>query len=346
MTFLNFPRDRHGCIAIVPFFSYIIKKSQMEQMYCRLMDYDTLCRGYLTEKEMENFVFELIPELPKLSTLQEEFYPFYVFTAVRKFFFFIDPKRTGRLHLSDLHKSPIFTEFHTMRSELPMEASEAARNWFSMQSALNIYGMYLELDKDQNGMLSKNELSGYGSGMLTDVFIGRVFEEYQTFPDTERGEREIDYKSFLDFVLAMQNRSTQQALRYFWKILDIRHQGYIDGFEINYFFGAVVRLLKDKGLDAVSVDDVRDEIFDMVCPLNRERITFADLAGCKQGGTVVGMIIDAAAFYKYDHRESLLQKNVNEDDSDFDEEDEEDSYLPSALGAANSRLAADLHLQR
>jgi serine/threonine-protein phosphatase 2A regulatory subunit B'' len=35
---------------------------------------------------------------------------------------------------------------------------------------------------------------------LTSIFIDRVFEEFQTF------EGEMDYKTFLDFVLAMENK--------------------------------------------------------------------------------------------------------------------------------------------
>lgn len=41
-------------------------------------------------------------------------------------------------------------------------------------------------------MLSRGELSRFGSGMLTDVFIDRVFEEYQTYRDADTGEREMD----------------------------------------------------------------------------------------------------------------------------------------------------------
>lgn len=33
---------------------------------------------------------------------------------------------------------------------------------------------------------------------------------------------------------------------------------------INYFFRAIVRLLASKGPEIASVDDVKDEIFDMV----------------------------------------------------------------------------------
>ena len=38
----------------------------------------------------------------------------------------------------------------------------------------------------------------------------------------------------------------------------------IDGFVINYFFRAIVKLLASKGPEIASVDDVKDEIFDMV----------------------------------------------------------------------------------
>ena len=46
-------------------------------------------------KDLENYILELIPTLPQLDGLEKSFYSFYVCTAVRKFFFFLDPMRTG-----------------------------------------------------------------------------------------------------------------------------------------------------------------------------------------------------------------------------------------------------------
>jgi len=312
-TFLKFPRDQNGCIAIFPFFTFVVRKVNIRQTRVSLSYYDQLGCGYLREKDMENFIFELIPTLPQLASLHEEFYPFYVFTAVRKFFFFLDPKRTGRVRIRDLLSSPIIIELYELRQEAPLASSEAESNWFSMQSALKVYGAYLELDADQNGMLSKNELQQYGTGMLTEVFIDRVFEEYQTYRDAETGEREMDYKTFLDFVLAMENKNTHEAIQYFWKLIDIHQRNCLDSFTINYFFRAIVRLLGDKNIDVPPVDDVKDEIFDMVKSEKPGIITMQDLVQCRQGGTVLSMLIDAAAFWRYDHRESLLMDP--EDDS-------------------------------
>jgi hypothetical protein len=42
--------------------------------------------------------------------------------------------------------------------ELPKDLQEV--NWFSAPSALRVYGQYLNLDRDHNGMLSQEELAG------------------------------------------------------------------------------------------------------------------------------------------------------------------------------------------
>merc|ERR1711920_252061 len=207
----------------------------------------------------------------------------------------------------------ILPELYELRQEQPLEASEAASNWFSMQQALKVYWAYLDLDVDQNGMLSKSELSHFGSGMLTDVFIDRVFEEYQTYRDNDTGEREMDYKTFLDFVLAMDNKNSKQAIQYFWKIIDIHHKGYLDAFVINYFFRATLLLLEAENLSHISVYDVTDQIFDMVKSETPGIITMEDLINCRQGGTVLSMLIDAAAFWRYDNRESLIMDSEEGD---------------------------------
>ena len=70
----------------------------------------------------------------------------------------------------------------------------------------------------------------FGTGSLTREFIERVFEEYLTY------EGELDYKSYLDFVLAMENKKEPQALQYFFRLLDVQHKGALTTFDLNYFF--------------------------------------------------------------------------------------------------------------
>ena len=79
------------------------------------------------------------------------------------------------------------------------------------------------------GMLSPHELQKYGSGMLSEEFVQRVFEEYQTYRDDSKDrQQEMDYKTFLDFVLAMENKNTSQSIEYLWRLVDIKHNGKLD----------------------------------------------------------------------------------------------------------------------
>ena len=99
--------------------SVIQSQSTMRVILSR---HDSEGKGYLREADLECYVYELIPTLAPLHSeeaaitvttlaytannmfivllfwccIQENFYPFYVFTAVRRFFFFLDPRRTGR----------------------------------------------------------------------------------------------------------------------------------------------------------------------------------------------------------------------------------------------------------
>jgi len=70
----------------------------------------------------------------------------------------------------------------------------------------------------------------YNSSTLTPVFITRVFQECLTY------NGEMDYKSYLDFVLALENRNSPQGLRYLFQIMDIDNKGYLHPGDLNFFY--------------------------------------------------------------------------------------------------------------
>lgn len=132
------------------------------------------------EQDLENYIAELIETLPQLDGLDKSFHSFYVCTAVRKFFFFLDPIRTGKIKIQDILACSFLDELLELRDhDLAKDAQDA--NWFSAPSALRVYGQYLNLDKDHNGMLSKEELLSFGTSTLTPTFVERVFEECLTY---------------------------------------------------------------------------------------------------------------------------------------------------------------------
>lgn len=240
-----------------------------------------------------------------MDGLEKSFYSFYVCTAVRKFFFFLDPLRTGKIKIQDILACSFLDDLLELRDEdLSKEQQDA--NWFSAPSALRVYGQYLSLDTDHNGMLSKEELARYGSGTLTKVFVDRVFQECLTY------DGEMDYKTYLDFVLALENRKEPQALQYMFRILDVQAVGNLNIFSLNYFFREIQEEMKKHGHEPVKFLDVKDEIFDMVKPTDPYKISLQDLINSGQGETVTSILIDLNGFWTYENRELLVQDVNNE----------------------------------
>jgi serine/threonine-protein phosphatase 2A regulatory subunit B'' len=219
--------------------------------------------------------------------------------AVRKFFFFLDPLRTGKIRIRDILTCNFLDDLLELRDvDIPKDAQEM--NWFSAPSALSVYGHYLNLDKDHNGMLSKKELAGYGSGTLTSVFLERVFAECLTY------DGEMDYKTYLDFVLALENRQEPQSLAYLFRILDVEHQGYLTAFTLNYFFKGIQEQILQHHQEPINFEDMKDEIFDMIKPQEPTRISVKDLVSCGQGETVMSILIEFHRFWSYENRETMV----------------------------------------
>eukprot|EP00752_Nemacystus_decipiens_P009262 g8275.t1 len=551
-TFLRFPRDIRARIPSRVFFKHVYESVTLQKTRLTLHFYDSEGLGFLREQDLENYVYDHIPTMPALRAIHDNFYPFYVFTAVRRFMFFLDPKRTGKISIDTLVRSRVMEELLQLRmapgpggSEAPpasgsnpsgqnphggpppaagpaasagegggsedqkshtngaetsssggggvvgesvaernqqsgasergdggsqergggggsgsdngggsgsgeLPSQDLSKNWFSAENTLRVYGEYLELDEDQNGMLSKRELMNFAAAGVAASFCpasppraaavsptptspgrspspppalptsqsppsspsaaaaaatrpcslacpvprtsaasrssllalsstsGGVRTPSPTRPsspgagggaaaaavaamasspprspgggvvgvstpphgsgaaavsggDTERrvsdegevggtddgdgtgrkaaagtaGEAQMDYKTFLDLVLAMDNKQTRQAMQYFWRVLDVHGEGRLTVATISLFFRDVRRVLKEGGFETPDAEDVKDEIFDMVKPADPAFITLADLLLSSAGHTVVSMLVDVNGFWTYDNRESL-----------------------------------------
>jgi Ca2+-binding EF-hand superfamily protein len=189
-------------------------------------------------------------------------------------------------------------------------------NWFSSANSVRIYSAYLELDAGQNGLLSREELQAMHGGSLTDLFVTRVFQESHTYGG------EMDYKAYLDLTLALKYRTSPASLRYMFRTLDMQRCGFLTLKEIRLFLKEIVARLMQAGHDPIDVANICDEIFDMVKPAEPDRVTLADLERSGTGHTVLHILTDAAGFYNYDQRESLMHQQPAEAPAASLEEDD------------------------
>jgi len=293
-VFLQFDKDKYGRIELLSFFHYIFRKINCEENKINLSISDFCCEGFLIDKDLENYIKKVIVNFPFYSEISEEIKEYYLLVAQRKFFFFLDPKRTGKIFINDIVISNVLSEFLDL--EKVTNKKEMEYNWFSLYNFSRIYRKYVLLDKDKNGLLSKKELIKYSPG-LTSIFIDRIFEEYQKYDNA------IDFKQFIDFVLAMENKKEPASIQYIWRAIDVYHNNKIDTFVINMFFKGVIKKLMNRDKGEYRIDDIKDEIWDMIHPKNPHYITLQDVLNSKYSDTVLSLLIDAKAFYQHDQKE-------------------------------------------
>ena len=102
--------DLHGRVSTMAVFNYVMRKVWLQQTRIGLSLYDATGQGLLSEMDLENYITELIPTLPQLEGLEKSFHSFYVCTAVRKFLFFLDPLKLGKVRIQDILASGFLDE--------------------------------------------------------------------------------------------------------------------------------------------------------------------------------------------------------------------------------------------
>ena len=182
-------------------------------------------------------------------------------------------------------------------------------------------------------MLSIDELMHFTGNktqpvQLTHTAVSRLFEENITYSPME-----LDYKGFLDLMLALENRSTVESMVYFWRALDVEKCGRLTPTAIQYFYRDIMSSLHITGYEAASIDNIIAEIYDMLsCTDCENGATFDEFVRSGQGATVISMLMDVNGFWQYDNRESLKQSaDADADEHNAEEEDHSYHHVSSSL---------------
>ena len=311
-NFLKFDKDKYGRIEILAFFHYVVRRNNIEENKINLSFFGFCGEGYLLEKDLEFYIWREMQNFSFISTIEQNKQDLYVLHCLRKFCFFLDQKNKGKINIDDIVTSSILSEFLEMTGPTyqTLTKAELASNWFSKETFERVCKKYILLNTKRNHLLSKQELVKYSPG-LTNIFIDRIFEEYQTY------ENAFTYKEFLDFVLAMEYKKSKASIQYIWRAIDVYHKNAIDTFIINMFFRAIAKKLELRNKGEYKIDDVKDEIWDMIKPKNKNYFTLQDVLSSPYGDIVLSLLIDAKAFYYHDQKEYMIIDEFTDMDEEY-----------------------------
>jgi hypothetical protein len=164
------------------------------------------------------------------------------------------------------------------------------------------------------------------SGMVTPPIFGGGYMNPLLIERVINGGPPMDYRKFLTFAIAWDNRKTEPGVKFFWPLFDLKHKGYLTIEDFTDFIESMVSILQTmpavcgpQGPNAVEV--LKHEIIDVL----RSHITW-DSAVSEQPpncifsfqqaiknpnafGTVIGLIGNTQTFMEYECREETAHKN-------------------------------------
>lgn len=263
--------------------------------------------GRLAENEFENYVKGIIPKMSFKGGISDSMLPFYCCTISRKLFWELDKTSRGTVPIEAVLESNVLKQLLRMK----VRKEDEATSWLGSATTQQLYDKFINLDTRGRGTLQADDLKRYKKGLptvaedglvagtspLSSLFVDRYFETTVLMVNNE-----MDFRKFVDFVIAVEVLPECTRPLFFWNILDLYHTGVLTPMIVNSFFRETQAKVAAVIPETASRDVVIPELFDLLSPAQPLQITREEFLQSPQAGLFTSIVIDCLAFWLYENR--------------------------------------------
>lgn len=189
------------------------------------------------------------------------FHKKYMETVVeRMFFFHCCPHRDG-ITLNTLRKSNLLSTFNELDEQ---EDVNEIFDYFSYEHFYVIYCKFWELDEDHDFLLKSGDLFPYGDYAITQKVCQRILEVYGTPNEKNPDEKVLTYRDFIHFIIAEEDKTHIQSIRYWFRVLDRDCDGILSFHEIKYFWEDQAIKLQRISSEEFNFSNLQQQLKDMI----------------------------------------------------------------------------------
>lgn len=246
----------------------------------------------LIPSDFLSIIFDIIKTHPGLEFLQgsPQFQERYVETIIIRIFYTIDRARRGKISLKDYKKSNLLQVLFAVESAADVNE---ITDYFSYKHFYVLYCRFWELDKEHKGIISKRELIQHDDGSVSTRMLDRILRGHGRLDKdnvTLRGNStvrsrakamQMNYEDFCWFLLSEEDKTTETAIEYWFRLLDMDSDGIISLFELEFFYEEQMLRLRQMQMESLSFEDSICQIIDYINPKNPPFITVNDIKKSK-----------------------------------------------------------------
>jgi len=276
-------------------------------------------RGYIVASDFHPMVEALLVCHPGLAFLQAtpEFQQRYAETVIERIFYRCARRCDSKLYLSDLVRGKLLETLMQVDEE---EDINRERKFFSYEHFYVLYCRFWELDQDHDLLINREDLLRYGGHSLTFRVVDRIFEGCGRPLDCKE-EGKMSYTDFIWFCLSEEDKTSETAIDYWFRCIDLDGDGLITMFDIEHFYTEQLHRMECLGHEPVQLEDILCQLLDMIKPnLTPPQIRRSALRRCRLASNFFNVLFNLNKFFSLESRDPLQirQEHATPELTDWD----------------------------
>lgn len=313
-------------------------------------------RSYLVPSDFRPLMKALLMCHQGLAFLHAtpEFQQRYSETVIERIYFGCTRQHNGRLTLADIKRCKLLDTLMTIDEE---EDINRERRYFSYEHFYVLYCRFWELDANHDLQIDKEDLMRYSSHSLTTRIVDRIFSGHARPLDAPQNAGYMSYTDFIWFCLSEEDKTSDTAIDYWFRCVDMDGDGIITMFDMEYFYKEQLHRMESFGHEPVQIKDILCQLLDMISPnMKPPMIRRRDLKKCRLAGNFFNILFNLNKFFAIEARDPLQirQEHATPQLTDWDrfaaleylrlsadEEGDEDESWEEVGDAPNPLLAGE-----
>ncbi|EPY43344.1 protein phosphatase 2 (formerly 2A), regulatory subunit B'' [Angomonas deanei] len=280
-------------------------------------------QDYISIEDLKVMAKHLVSSHPGLEFLQQpEFQEYYCRTVAIRIMYNLERQQCRRIYWRDFDRS----DLPEVMMDLDTKDVNQVLEYFSYEHFYVLYCKFWELDTDRDLLVDYSDLCNYGQGSIVPSVIKRVVDGYGR-PLTSGESGRLDFEDFVYFCLSEEDKNSDPAIYYWFRVLDVDSDGILSGYELAEFYKEnQVRFSEfiDSPDNEIAYEDTMCQMLDMLgferVQHRRFGVTLGDLRACPTPANFFNMIFNASKFLLFEHRDpfSEHQQKLRIEKTDWD----------------------------
>ena len=272
-------------------------------------------------KDLIPYVKKIVDTHPSLAFLKDQdvFKNKFIEFIVARCFYIMDPELRGVVGLQQFRKVDLATIFY--RAERMPDVNDT-QHVFNYHHFYVAFCKFWDLDNDQDGYISKDELYKFNGSTISPIVIDRFFKS-KSYPrydpsiptynkadqknakgDMGRTNRKkhIDFIAFTYFLMSSEDKTNLTSINFWYKLCDLDDDGVLSIQEVEELYKTQYERMRITGNETIPFNDIFRQLIDMVQPADPSFITVSDLMRSQMANYFFNTLFDLQKFLVHEYQ--------------------------------------------